>query len=271
MKNLLLWMLAGLMMTACTSQPKSQEKESPKKVLVLYFSVTNTTKQLAEYIQQKTNADIEAIEAVNPYPTDFEQTAARWQEELKANTLPEIKPLKANFDDYDIIFLGYPIWGDRYPLTIKTLIKTGALNGKVVVPFATSGSSSVKQSVVELKKDVPTIQVADAFCVRSALMDKLPIFVDRELISLGLIDGENEVLADFSEMREPTAEEVALFEQSFADYPRMNGTKATNVASRTTSRGTDYKFIGENNGAKMEIYVTKEKGEAAPYFTAVDR
>ena len=104
MKNLLLWMLAGLMMTACTSQPKSQEKESPKKVLVLYFSVTNTTKQLAEYIQQKTNADIEAIEAVNPYPTDFEQTAARWQEELKANTLPEIKPLKANFDDYDIIF-----------------------------------------------------------------------------------------------------------------------------------------------------------------------
>ncbi|MBR1720169.1 MAG: NAD(P)H-dependent oxidoreductase [Phocaeicola sp.] len=271
MKKFVLYMLAVLMITACTSQPKSQEKESAKKVLVLYFSVTNTTKQLAEYIHEKVGGDIEVIEAVNPYPADFEATAARWQEELKANALPEIKPLKANIDDYDIIFLGYPIWGDRYPLTIKTLIKTGALNGKVVVPFATSGSSSVKQSVAELKKDVPTIQVTNAFCVRSVLMDKLPLLVDRELITLGLIEGENEILPDYSEMREPTAEEVALFEQSFADYPRMAGTKAVSVASRNTPRGIDYKFVGENNGAKMDIFVTKEKGDVAPYFTAVDR
>jgi hypothetical protein len=72
-------------------------------------------------------------------------------------------------------------------------------------------------------------------------------------------------------MREPTAEEVALFEQSFADYPRMAGTKAVSVASRNTPRGIDYKFVGENNGAKMDIFVTKEKGDVAPYFTAVDR
>ena len=48
MKKFVLYMLAGLLMTACTSQPKSQEKEKAKKVLVLFFSVTNTTKQLAE-------------------------------------------------------------------------------------------------------------------------------------------------------------------------------------------------------------------------------
>ena len=51
----------------------------------------------------------------------------------------------------------------------------------------------------------------------------------------------------------------------------MKGTKAVSVGSRKTSIGTDYKFVGESNGAQMDIYITKENGDAAPYFTAVDR
>ena len=71
MKKLLLMMMAGLLVTACASKPKTEQaaEEPAKKVLVLYYSVTNTTKQMAEYIQQKTGADIEAITPVNAYPT----------------------------------------------------------------------------------------------------------------------------------------------------------------------------------------------------------
>lgn len=273
MKKLFLLMFAGLLAISCTSKQNTQQQaeEPAKKALVLYYSVTNTTKQMAEYIQQKTGADIEAIELVNPYPTEFDAIGQRRNEETSAGILPELKPLKANLDNYDIIFLGYPIWGGVYALPVKTLLKSGALNGKKVVPFCTSGSSGVKQSVDELKKDVPSVQIPASIGMRSSLMDKMPAAVDRMLISLGLIEGQNEPWADYSAQQAPTAEETEIFNAAISTYPMMNGTKAVSVGSRTTSKGTDYKFIGEANGAKMDIYVTKENSGAAPYFTGVDR
>ena len=68
MKKLVLMMLAGLFMMSCASKQSNEQpaaEPAAKKVLVLYYSITNTTKQMAEYIQQKTGADIEAIELVN--------------------------------------------------------------------------------------------------------------------------------------------------------------------------------------------------------------
>ena len=274
MKKLVLMMLTGLFMMSCASkQNAEQQNEEPaaKKVLVLYYSVTNTTKQMAEYIQQKTGADIEAIELVNPYPTEFDAIGQRRNEETTAGILPELKPLKVNLDNYDTIFLGYPIWGGVYALPVKTLLKSGALNGKKVVPFCTSGSSGVKQSVDELKKDVPSVQIPASIGMRSSLMDKMPAAVDRVLIDLGLIEGQNEALADYSAQQAPTAEETEIFNAAISTYPMMNGTQAVSVGSRTTSKGTDYKFVGEANGAKMDVYITKENSGAAPYFTAVDR
>jgi len=239
--------------------------------LVLYFSVTNTTKQMAEYIQQKTGADIEAIELVEPYSTVYDEIIKRSGEERAANKLPELKPLKANLADYEVIFLGYPLWFGTYAQPVKSLLASGALNGKTVVPFCTSGSSGVKQSVEDLKKAVQGIQIPECVGMRSSLMDKMPAAVDRVLISLGLIEGQNEALADYSAQQAPTAEETEIFNAAISTYPMMNGTTAVSVGSRTTSKGTDYKFIGEANGAKMDVYITKENGDAAPYFTAVDR
>ncbi len=274
MKKLVLMMLAGLFMMSCASkQNAEQQAEEPaaKKVLVLYFSVTNTTKQMAEYIQQKTDADIEALELVNAYSTVYDEIIKRSGEEREGNVLPELKPLKANLAEYDVIFLGYPLWFGTYAQPVKTLLASGALNGKTVVPFCTSGSSGVKQSVDDMRKDYPAINVADCMGVRSSLMDKMPATVDRVLINLGLIEGQNEALADYSAQQAPTAEETEIFNAAISTYPMMNGTQAVSVGSRTTSKGTDYKFVGEANGAKMDIYITKENNGAAPYFTAVDR
>ena len=108
MKKLLLMMMAGLLVTACASKPKTEQaaEEPAKKVLVLYYSVTNTTKQMAEYIQQKTGADIEAITPVNAYSSDYGELIKRSQEEIQGNILPELKPFAHNVADYDIIFLG---------------------------------------------------------------------------------------------------------------------------------------------------------------------
>ena len=253
MKKLLLMMMAGLLVTACASKPKTEQaaEEPAKKVLVLYYSVTNTTKQMAEYIQQKTGADIEAITPVNAYPTVYADLI--------------------NVADYDIIFLGYPIWMGTYAQPVKTLLANTDFKGKTVVPFCTSGSSGIKQSVGDLQKAIPGAQIPQCVGVRSSLMDKMPAAVDRVLIEMGLIEGENEVLADYSAQQAPTADENAIFDAAISTYDMMKGTKAVSVGSRKTSKGTDYKFVGEANGAKMDIYITKENGDAAPYFTAVDR
>ena len=133
------------------------------------------------------------------------------------------------------------------------------------------GDSGVKQSADDLKKAVPSINIPESFNVRASLMDKMPAAVDRVLIEMGLIEGENEVLADYSAQQAPTADENAIFDAAISTYDMMKGTKAVSVGSRKTSKGTDYKFVGEANGAKMDIYITKENGDAAPYFTAVDR
>ena len=273
MKKLLLMMMAGLLVTACASKPKTEQatEEPAKKVLVLYYSVTNTTKQMAEYIQQKTGADIEAITPVNAYPTVYADLIKRSQEEIQGNVLPELNALKHNVADYDIIFLGYPIWMGTYAQPVKTLLANTDFKGKTVVPFCTSGSSGIKQSIGDLQKAIPGAQIPQCVGVRSSLMDKMPAAVDRVLIEMGLIEGENEVLADYSAQQAPTADENAIFDAAISTYDMMKGTKAVSVGSRKTSKGTDYKFVGEANGAKMDIYITKENGDAAPYFTAVDR
>lgn len=272
MKKLFLMMMASLVVMACASKPKAEQAEEPtKKVLVLYYSVTNTTKQIAEYIQQKTGADIEAIQTVAEYPTDYQELLKRSGEEREGNVLPELKPLAHNVADYDIIFFGYPIWFGTYAQPLKTIVASGVFNGKTVVPFCTSGSSGVKQSADDLKKAVPSINIPESFNVRASLMDKMPATVDRVLISMGLMEGQNEALADYSAQQAPTAEETAIFDAAIATYPMMKGTKASTVGSRKTSKGTDYKFIAEGGMGQMDIYITKENGDVDPYFTAVDR
>lgn len=273
MKKLFMMLMAGLLVTACASKPKAEEAAEPaKKVLVLYYSVTNTTKQIAEYIQQKTGADIEAIQTVEELPTDYQELLQLSGKMRESNTLPELKPLAHNVADYDLIFFGYPIWFGTYAQPVKTLLASGVLNGKTVVPFCTSGSSGVKESSENLKKDVPNINIPESFNVRASLMDKMPATVDRVLISLGLMEGENEVLADYSAQQAPTADETAIFDAAISTYPMMKGAKVISAGNRTTSKGTDYKFVAEGGmGGTMDVYVTKENGDVAPYFTAVDR
>ena len=273
MKKLFIMLMAGLLVTACASKPKAEEAAEPaKKVLVLYYSVTNTTKQIAEYIQQKTGADIEVIQTVEEFPTDYQELLQLSGKMREENTLPELKPLSHNLADYDIIFFGYPIWFGTYAQPVKTLVASGVLSGKTVVPFCTAGSSGIKQSAEELKKAVPGIQVPESFGVRASNIDKMSATIDRVLISMGLMEGEIEVLADYSAQQAPTADEAAIFDAAISTYPMMKDSKVISVGSRKTSKGTDYKFVAEGGmGGQMDVYVTKENGDVAPYFTAVDR
>lgn len=71
---------------------------------------------------------------------------------------PAIKDKKENIADYDIIFLGYPIWWGFAPRIIEAFIESHDLNGKIVIPFATSGSSPIDNSVTALREAYPALR-----------------------------------------------------------------------------------------------------------------
>ena len=92
MKKLILSFAAMTAMTTVSAQ----------KMLVLYYSETGTTKTVAEELQQQLGADIEAVEAVEPYSGNFQETIQRGQREMQ-NGMPAIKPLKSDIKKYDIL------------------------------------------------------------------------------------------------------------------------------------------------------------------------
>ena len=161
LKYLLLAVLCVLAASACSQNVEKKTMEK-KKVLVVYFSATGTTRQVAKQIAKIADADICEIIPTKPYSSadlDWTNKQSRSSVEmidLKAR--PAIKPFSVDMSKYDFVFLGYPIWWDLAPRAVNTFIETTNLAGKTVIPFATSGGSSIGNSVAVLKQSYPNIK-----------------------------------------------------------------------------------------------------------------
>lgn len=254
---------------ACTSAPKKAETVQPK-ALVVFYSQSNTTRTVAQEIQKQLNCDIAEIECVEPYSGDFGQTIQRWQKEQQEGTLPEIKPLDKNISDYDVIFLGYPIWGGTYAIPVATFLKNTDFAGKKLVPFCTFGSGGLNTSVAALQQSAQNAQILDGYGVRQARVAAAPAEVEQFLIKLGFKEGEVEQLPDFSEQKDVTDAEKEIFNQACSSYQMPLGNPVT-VGSRPIKGGTEYLFTVEGQGGmKSQIYVLAKENET-PEFTQVVR
>lgn len=245
-----------------------------QKQLVLYFSETGTTKTVAQELQKQLGADIEEIEAVEPYSGNFQETIQRGQREMQNGEMPAIKPLKKKMADYDIIFLGYPIWFGTYANPIITLVKEQDFAGKTIVPFCTFGSGGLNTSSDALKKALPKATIKKGYGVRTARVNAAAKELDRFLKENGYKKGSVEKLPDYSAQQPVTDAERQIFDEACSSYQFPLGTPQT-VGKRQTPDGTDYKFTvasrGMNGGESTSIiYVTVGK-EAKPEFTEVVR
>ena len=244
-----------------------------QKKLVIYFSGTNTTKAVAEELQKQLGADIESIEAVNPYSGNMQETMQRAQREKE----PEIKPLKADLKAYDIIYIGYPIWGGTYAAPVATLIKKYDFAGKTVVPFCTFGSGGLESSSANLVKALPKAKIQKGYGVRQARIKSAAKELDRFLKENGYKKGAVKPLPAYSAQQPVTDAEKAIFDAACSSYQFPLGTPQT-FGKRTTDDSIDYEFkvksqgFGGGGASTSTIYVTmgKEKG-AKPEFTRVVR
>ena len=247
-----------------------------QKRLILYYSETGTTKTVALELQKQTGADIEAVEAVVPYTGDFQETIQRSGGEMQRGEFPAIKPLTKNIADYDIIFLGYPIWFGTYAMPIATLVKENDFAGKKIVPFCTFGSGGLNTSSDALRKALPKADIAKGYGVRTVRVSAAAKELDRFLKENGYKAGTIEKLPDFSAQQPVTDAERTIFDAACSDYQFPLGTPQT-VGKRTTPDGTDYKYTVTGRGFNGEeststIYVTVGNAEGAkPEFTEVVR
>ena len=161
LKYLLLAVLCVLAASACSQNVEKKTMEK-KKVLVVYFSATGTTSQVGKQIATIADADICEITPLTPYSdADLDWTNKQSRssvEMIDAKARPEIKAVAMDVSKYDFVFLGYPIWWDLAPRAVNTFIETTNLAGKTVIPFATSGGSSIGNSVAVLKQSYPNIK-----------------------------------------------------------------------------------------------------------------
>lgn len=142
------------------------------KSLVVYFSRSGenwnvgtvekgSTQLVAEYIADKTGAEIYRIEPVTPYPDSYSEMLKVAEEEQKENKRPEIKTPVDNWEQYDRIYLGYPIWDGDMPMIVYSFLESQDFSGKIIYPFDTHGGSGLAGTVDNIKNSVAGADVMD--------------------------------------------------------------------------------------------------------------
>lgn len=153
------------------------------KVIVIYFSCTGTTEKVAQWVAEEGQADLYRIYPAIPYTEDdlkYYTNCRADQEQSNDNARPEIGNLPDNLSQYDVIFLGYPIWHAKAPKIIYTLLESVDISGKRIIPFCTSASSGLGQSAVllqQLTNETVTWETGKRFA-KTASEDSVKNWVD---------------------------------------------------------------------------------------------
>ena len=136
--------------------PETDTGAEGTKVLVAYFSATNTTEGVAEHIANGLNADLYEIVPEEPYTDadlNYNDNNSRTTIEMNdPNARPAISGSVENMEQYTTVFIGYPIWWGEAPRIVSTFMESYDFSGKTIVPFCTSGGSGIGSSASNLER-----------------------------------------------------------------------------------------------------------------------
>ena len=135
-----------------SSQAQAEDTGSGSSVLVVYYSATGNTAQVAQYIADATGGDLFEIQPVEPYTDDdlnWTDDNSRVSQEHADESLRDVELVADtvdNWDQYDTVFIGYPIWWGIAAWPVNGFVEANDFSGKTVIPFCTSSSSGLGQS-----------------------------------------------------------------------------------------------------------------------------
>lgn len=139
------------------------------KVLVAYFSYSGTTRNIAIAISEKTGGDLFEITTQEDYSNVYLESNG----EIRGNERPALTDIVKNMEEYDIVFVGYPVWWHATPAPVNTFLESYDLTGKLIIPFCTSGGSNIDETM-------PTFLDS---------CDGLAVYGERRISGTGQLDG----------------------------------------------------------------------------------
>ena len=159
--------------------PDDEETTGSTRVLVAYFSRAGenysvgvidkgNTAIVAELIAEHTGADLFEIIPAVPYPFDYEEMKIVSTRERDSNARPEIANTVENWDDYDVVFLGYPIWYTDMPMIVYNFLESYDFSGKTVIPFNTHEGSGQSGTQSRIEAAIPAATVLNGLAIRGA-------------------------------------------------------------------------------------------------------
>lgn len=180
------------------------EKTNNSKILVAYFSKAGenysvgtvevgNTEIMAKNIAEMTGGDLFKIEPIKDYPNSYKEATNVAQEEKSKNARPEIKSKVENFEQYDTIFIGYPIWYGDMPMIIYSFLESYNFEGKTIVPFDTNEGSGNAGTYSTIKNKLKNSNVLDGLAIRGseARKDDSKTKIENWLKQIGLLrEGE---------------------------------------------------------------------------------
>ena len=153
---------------------------SGSKILVAYFSRAGenynvgiiekgNTHIIADMIAEETGADLFEIATVDPYPDTYDECTDVAKQEQNDNARPEIIDPPENLDQYDTIFIGYPIWWGDLPMAVYTFLESYDFTGKTVIPFNTHEGSGQANTKSSIEGACPGATVLDGIAIRGSV------------------------------------------------------------------------------------------------------
>ena len=157
--------------------------QSNHKVLVAYFSATGVTARAAQKVAEATGGEVYTITPAKPYTDadlDWRDKQSRSSVEMNdPKARPALGGERLDVSEYDIVFIGYPIWWNQAPRLINTFIESHNLKGKTVIPFATSGGSTIAGSAATLKRSYPALEWKEGRLLNRADEKTLRTWIER--------------------------------------------------------------------------------------------
>lgn len=168
---------------------KKMTTEEENSAIVVDGKVLGNTQYAAMLISENTGADIYRIEPKTPYTTNHKDLIDRASKEQDEDARPEIKDKISNFDDYDIIYVGYPICWSDMPQIMYTFFELYDFSWKTVIPFSTHGGSGLAGTVSTIKNKLSSATVEEnAFTMSRNNMERVPKEIEAWLKEIGTIE-----------------------------------------------------------------------------------
>lgn len=191
MKNIIISILSIMTLFSCNSNAQQSDSEKQtnsvkeRKSLIVFYSRSGNnyvsgdivnlkvgnTKVIAQKIQKLTDADIFEIVPEIDYSDDYTECVQVARQEKQNNARPKYMNDVTNFDDYDVIYLGYPNWCGTMPMVIWTFLESHDFSGKIIKPFCTHEGSAMGNSESDIKILCPNVTVTKGLPIKGSTVN----------------------------------------------------------------------------------------------------